>query len=160
MSHTQSERALILFFRLAMAWTFLYAASHQVFVQWSVAGFLDSTKTFHGFYSQFTGPQIAPFLTFVVGYGHLLIGLSLLFGLMVRVSSVFGILLMLLYWTAHMDFPYISDTNNLLIDEHIVFAGVLVFLIVEHAGHVFGLDGWVEKLSFFRDHPNLKPLVA
>ena len=64
MSHTQSERALILFFRLAMAWTFLYAASHQVFVQWSVAGFLDSTKTFHGFYSQFTGPQIAPFLTF------------------------------------------------------------------------------------------------
>ena len=95
MSHTQSERALILFFRLAMAWTFLYAASHQVFVQWSVAGFLDSTKTFHGFYSQFTGPQIAPFLTFVVGYGHLLIGLSLLFGLMVRVSSVFGILLML-----------------------------------------------------------------
>ena len=96
----------------------------------------------------------------MVGYGHLLIGLSLLFGLMVRVSSVFGILLMLLYWTAHMDFPYISDTNNLLIDEHIVFAGVLVFLIVEHAGHVFGLDGWAEKLSFFRDHPNLKPLVA
>ena len=161
MTDSRSERALIVFFRLAMGWVFLYAASHQVFVPgWSVAGFLNSTKTFHGVYSQFTGPAIAPMLSFLVGYGHLLIGLSLLVGLMVRVSAVFGILLMLLYWTAHMDFPYISDTNNFLVDEHIVYAGVLVFLIVKHAGHVWGLDGWVERLDFFRQHPNLKPLVA
>ena len=160
MNRTPTERALIVFFRLAMAWAFLYAASHQVFVTWSVADFLNSTKTFHGFYSQFTGPEIAPVLTFLVGYGHLLIGLSLLLGLMVRVSSVFGIALMLLYWSAHLDFPYVSDTTNFLIDEHIVFAGVLVLLIVEHAGHVFGLDAWAEKLSFVREHPNLKPLVA
>jgi thiosulfate dehydrogenase [quinone] large subunit len=161
MTHTRPERAMILFFRLTMAWTFLYAASHQVFdPTWSVAGFLGSTKTFHAFYSLFTGPPIAPVLTFLVGYGHLLIGLSLLFGLMVRVSTLFGIALMLLYWTAHMDFPFISDTTNFLVDEHIVFAGVLLFLFFEHAGHVWGLDGRVEKLAFFRQHPNLRPLVA
>jgi thiosulfate dehydrogenase [quinone] large subunit len=161
MSRTQTERALILFFRLTMAWTFLYAASHQVLVPgWSVAGFLNSTKTFHGIYSQFTGPAIAPVLSCLVGYGHLLIGLSLLVGLMVRVSAVFGILLMLLYWTAHMDFPYISDTNNFLVDEHIVYAGVLVLLIVERAGHVFGLDAWAEKLDFFRQRPWALALVA
>jgi thiosulfate dehydrogenase [quinone] large subunit len=161
MSRTQTERALILFFRLTMAWTFLYAASHQVLVPgWSVAGFLNSTKTFHGIYSQFTGPAIAPVLSFLVGYGHLLIGLSLLVGLMVRVSAVFGILLMLLYWTAHMDFPYISDTNNFLVDEHIVYAGVLVLLIVERAGHVFGLDAWAERLDFFRQRPWALALVG
>ena len=161
MTNTTSERVLIVFFRLAMGWTFLYAASHQVFVPgWSVAGFLNSTKTFHGFYSNFTGPVIAPILSFLVSYGHLLIGLSLIFGLMVRVSAAFGILLMLLYWTAHMDFPYISNTNNFIIDEHIVSAGVLLYLIVKHAGHVWGLDGWVEKLDFFKQHPGLKPLVA
>jgi thiosulfate dehydrogenase [quinone] large subunit len=161
MSRTQTERALILFFRLTMAWTFLYAASHQVLVPgWSVAGFLNSTKTFHGIYSQFTGPAIAPVLSFLVGYGHLLIGLSLLVGLMVRLSAVFGILLMLLYWTAHMDFPYISDTNNFLVDEHIVYAGVLVLLIVERAGHVFGLDAWAEKLDFFRQRPWALALVG
>jgi thiosulfate dehydrogenase [quinone] large subunit len=99
-------------------------------------------------------------LTFLVGYGHLLIGLSLLLGLMVRVSAVFGILLMLLYWTAHMDFPYISDTNNFLVDEHIVYAGVLVLLIVERAGHVFGLDAWAEKLDFFRQRPWALALVG
>ncbi len=161
MTDSNSERALIVFFRLAMAWTFLYAASHQVFVPgWSVAGFLNSTKTFHGFYSLFTGPVVAPVLSFLVSYGHLLIGLSLLFGLMVRVSSVAGIALMLLYWTAHMDFPYISNANNFLVDEHIVYAGVLTYLIVKHAGHVWGLDGWAEKTRIVQDHPGLKPLVA
>ncbi len=161
MTDLSSERALIVFFRLAMAWTFLYASSHQVFVSgWSVAGFLNSTKTFHGVYTLFTGPAIAPVLTFLVAYGHLLIGLSLLVGLMVRVSASFGIALMLLYWTAHMDFPYISDTNNFLLDEHIVYAGVLVYLIMKHAGHVWGLDGWAENLPFVKGHPGLKPLVS
>jgi thiosulfate dehydrogenase [quinone] large subunit len=67
---------------------------------------------------------------------------------------------MLLYWTAHMDFPYISDANNFILDSHIVYAGVLTYLIMKHAGHVFGLDGWIEKTGFFTRHPGLKPLVA
>lgn len=160
MSRTASERALIIFFRLTMAWTFLYAASHQVFTKWSVADFLNSTKTFHPFYVHFTSPAIAPMLTFVVSYGHLLIGLSLLLGLAVRLSSIFGIALMILYWTAHMDFPYISNTNNFLVDEHIVFAGVLVLLIVERAGHVWGLDAWAATQGFLRRQPFLRWIVG
>ena len=31
MTESKFERVLIVFFRLAMGWTFLYAASHQVF---------------------------------------------------------------------------------------------------------------------------------
>src|SRR5689334_744758 len=93
------DRCIILYFRFAMAWTFLYAASHQVFdPKFSVAGFLSHTKTFHDVYMVFTTPSIAPILTVMVSYGHLLIGLSLLVGLMVRVSATFGIALMLLYW--------------------------------------------------------------
>jgi thiosulfate dehydrogenase [quinone] large subunit len=150
-----------LFFRLTMAWTFLYAASHQVFdPQWTVVGFLSHTKTFHDVYAVFTTPAWAPIITVLVEYGHLLIGLSLLFGLMTRVSSFFGALLMLLYWTAHMDFPYIENTTNFLIDYHIVYAGILVLLIVKHAGHVWGLDAWAENLPFMRRHPTLRPLVA
>jgi thiosulfate dehydrogenase [quinone] large subunit len=160
MSRTRGERAVILFLRLTMAWTFLYAASHQVFVTWSVADFLNSTKTFHWLYVNFTGPGIAPLLTFVVGYGHLLIGLSLLLGLAVRLSSIFGIALMLLYWTAHMDFPYISNNLNFIVDEHVVFAGVLVLLIVERAGHIWGLDSWAATLDVVRRQPFLKWVVG
>src|SRR4051812_4939342 len=161
MIESSTERAFILFFRLVMAWTFLYAASHQVFVpDFSVAGFLSHTKTFHDVFAPFTAPSVAPILTFLVGYGHLLIGLSLAVGLMVRVSASFGILLLLMYWTAHMDFPYIENKNNFLIDYHIVYSGLLGYLIFKRAGHVFGLDAWVEKLSFVGEHPKLRPLFA
>ena len=79
---------------------------------------------------------------------------------MVRVSAAFGVLLMITYWFAHMDWPFIENTNNLIVDYHLVYAGVLVMLIVARAGHVFGLDAWAEKLSFVKQNRALKPLVA
>src|SRR5215472_6642865 len=161
MTQSSTERGFILTFRLLMAWTFLYAASHQVFnPKFSAVAFLNQTKTFHDVYAVLATPAIDPVLTFLVSYGHLLIGLSLALGLLVRVSASFGIALVLMYWTAHMDFPYIENQNNFLLDYHIVYAGVLVFLIVKHAGHVWGLDGVVERMSWFKEHPALRPLVA
>jgi thiosulfate dehydrogenase [quinone] large subunit len=161
MAYSPAEKALLLYFRLTMAWTFLYAASHQVFVpDFSVVGFLSHTKTFHGFFSVFTTPAMAPVTTFLVEYGHLLIGLSLLVGLLVRVSTVFGVLLMITYWFAHMDWPFIENTNNLIVDYHLVYAGVLVLLFVKRAGHVFGLDGWAENQSWISSRPALKAMVA
>jgi thiosulfate dehydrogenase [quinone] large subunit len=161
MLNSPTEKALILYFRFVMAWTFLYAASHQVFVPgWTVIGFLNHTKTFHDVFAVFTSPTIAPITTFLVEYGHLLIGLSLLTGLMVRVSASFGVLLMIIYWFAHMDWPFIENKNNLIVDYHLVYAGVLVYLIVKRASHVFGLDGWAENLTFFKQNPRFKPLVA
>ena len=77
-----------------------------------------------------------------------------------RVSAPFAIMMMIMYWTAHMAWPYIDNANNYVIDYHIVYAGVLVYLIVKKAGHVWGLDGWAEKLRFFENHPKLRPLVA
>ena len=151
------QKYLILYFRLAMAWTFLYAASHQVFdPSFTVVGFLSHTKTFHGLFSIFTTPTMAPITTFLVEYGHLLIGLSLLFGLMIRVGAGFGVMLMLIYWMAHMDFPYIEDKTNFLLDYHLVYAGVLMYLIAMRAGHVRGLDPWFEKLNVVDHHPRLR----
>ena len=156
-----AEAGYIFLFRMLMAWTFLYAASHQVFVPgWSVAGFLSKTKTFHDVFAIFTTPSIAPVITFLVGYGHLLIGLSLLVGLMVRVSAIFGILLMLLYWMAHMDFPYIENANNFIVDYHIVYASVLGYLIYKRAGYVWGLDALASRVPLFRNGDPLHPLVA
>ena len=161
METSAARKGFIVFFRLAMAWTFIYAASHQVFdPKFTVAAFLAHTKTFHDVYAPLTAPSVAPIVTFLVSYGHLLIGLSLLVGLCVRASATFGILLMLTYWTAHMDFPFIENRNNFLVDFHIVYAGVLLYLIVESAGHVWGLDAIVEKLGFFRKHRGLRTALV
>ena len=157
---TSFDRFVIFFFRIAMGWTFFYAAVHHFGDTKFVEGFLSHTKTFHDIYAPMTAPAIAPFLTFLVEYGHMLIGLSLLTGFAVRLSTPFAILLMLLYWTAHMDFPYIENANNYLLDYHIVFAVVLAFLFVKRAGHVWGLDGLVSQTALVREHPGLRAIVA
>lgn len=160
MTPNSAERRFAFIFRMLMAWTFLYAASHQIFnPAFSAANFLRRTKTFQDIYAPLTSPSLDPILTFLVSYGHLLIGLSLLVGLMVRVSSLFGAALLLLYWTAHMDWPYISNTNNFIIDDHIVYAVVCVYLFVYRAGHVWGLDAWAAEQPLFRNSV-LRPLVA
>ncbi len=158
---TPLHRSLILFFRVAMGWVFLYAGFTQIFVEphWTAATFLAHTKTFHGIYGPFAASSLMPLIDFCVKWGHLLIGLSLVSGLMVRVSGVFGIALMLVYWSAHLDFPYVSSPLNFLLDEHIVYAVLIVYLMAVRAGHVVGLDGWVEKLPMVEHNPYLRPLV-
>jgi thiosulfate dehydrogenase [quinone] large subunit len=163
MNESTTERSFILIFRMLMAWTFLYAASHQGMFnpKFSVAGFLSGhTKTFHDLYAPLATPAADPILTFLVSNGHLLIGLSLLFGLMVRVSGACAVALLLMYWTAHMDWPFIENRNNFIIDYHIVYAVLCVYLIVKRAGHVWGLDAWAEQLPFVQRHAALRPLVA
>jgi thiosulfate dehydrogenase [quinone] large subunit len=158
---SQIHRALILFFRVAMGWTFLYAGVTQTFIEphWTAASFLAGTKTFHAVYGPLVGSSLMPLIDFCVKWGHLLIGLSLVSGLMIRISGVFGILLMLVYWSAHLDFPYVSSPLNFLLDEHIVYAGIIVYLMTVRAGHVFGLDGLAEKFSAIDNNPFLRPLV-
>lgn len=161
MPTSSSERTLIVLLRLSLAWVFLYAASHQVLVKgWSVAGFLDHTKTFHWLYGPMAHSSLTPVITFLVEYGHLLIGLSLVSGLFVRASAPFGILLLILYWTAHMSFPFIGDPNNLLIDFHITYAFALGLCMVRHAGHAYGLDGLVARWRMTGEHPTLRWLTA
>ena len=160
MRTTRFQPAFVLFFRLAMAWTFLYAAFTQVLnPHWTIADFLNSTKTFHDAYGVFTGAAVAGIVTFLVGWGHLLIGVSLALGLMVRVSAMVGAFLLVLYWAAFMDFPYVGGPDNFIIDFHLVYAVILLYLAAVGAGHVFGLDPVAERFARHW-HPRLRPLFA
>lgn len=156
----RAERILIVLLRVSVGWVFLWAAIHHYGDSAYVGGFLSHTKTFHPIYGAIAQSSFLPLISFMVEYGHLLIGLSLISGLLVRASGPFAIAMMLLYWTAHMDFPYIDNVNSLIIDEHVIYAMLLGYLIVRRAGHVCGLDGWVAKLALVREHGGLRWLTA
>ena len=67
MTYYPYEKGVLFYLRMTMAWTFLYAASHQVFVpSFSVIGFLSHTKTWHDVFVVFTTPTMAPITTFLV----------------------------------------------------------------------------------------------
>jgi len=160
MIESKLDRGIIFVLRILMGWTFLYAGVRQVSGNFDVADFLSHVDTLHNFYAIFATPTMLPITDFLVKWGHLLIGLSLISGLLVRISGPFGILLMIIYYFAYMKFPYIESKINFLFDMHLVYATVIVYLIAHRAGHVWGLDGLVEEMHMVDEYPMLKPLVG
>jgi thiosulfate dehydrogenase (quinone) large subunit len=154
------EKAMLFGIRVCVGWVFLWAAIHHYGNDTYVGGFLSHTRTFHPIYAPLAASAFLPLISFLVEYGHLLIGLSLVTGLFVRASAPFGILLMLLYWTAHTAFPFVGDSNNLLIDYHVTYAFALGLCMVRHAGHAYGLDGLVAQWRMAQDHATLRWLTA
>jgi len=160
MAESNLDRGIILVLRLMMGWTFLYAGAWQIWLNYDTAGFLHHVVTFHDAFSFFAQPAMLPFTDFLVKWGHLLIGLSLVSGFLVRISGPFAVLLMIVYYFAHMEFPYVENHFNLIVDYHLVYATVIVYLMAHRAGHVWGLDGLVEDLHLVDHYPALRPLVG
>jgi hypothetical protein len=67
---------------------------------------------------------------------------------------------MIAYYFAHMKFPYIEENVNFLVDYHLVYATVIVYLIAHRAGHVWGLDELVDRMHVVDQYPALRPLVG
>jgi uncharacterized membrane protein YphA (DoxX/SURF4 family) len=87
---------------------FLLFGEYKVFgTEFTLGGGFE--ESIRGFLAQGTYPWMAPVLrhvilphahlyAFLTAYGELLIGLGLVFGVLTRVASVFGTLLMILLW--------------------------------------------------------------
>ena len=158
-TETSIQRGLIFLLRISLGWVFLFAAIRQIPNQdWSAIGFLSGAKTFPGIFEFFASPAMLPIINVLVPWGHLLIGLSLVLGLFTRVGAVAGAFLMIMYYLPRLDFPMVGE-NNFIMEYHLVYAIVLVYLAAVHAGRVVGLDQWLAELpqvqAFFREHPRL-----
>jgi thiosulfate dehydrogenase (quinone) large subunit len=150
MGRDSLERKLIFFFRVAMGWIFLHAGLGQVLApHFSIVPFLEHTKTFHDAFAIFTGPIIAPLVGVLVSWGQVLIGLSLVFGALVPFSAPFGILLMLLFWLAHMDWPFNDGRFYVFVGPDLLFASILLLLLIKRAGHIVGLDAILLRRRIF-----------
>ena len=75
--------------------------------------------------------------------GLLGIGLTLLLGVGMRIGATAGALLLLLMWSAELPLE-----NNPFMDDHIVYALVLVMLVLANAGHTLGLGKRWERVPF------------
>ncbi|MCR4278641.1 MAG: DoxX family membrane protein [bacterium] len=142
------------FFALRMAFgvLFLYAGASKVLnPEWSSEGFLKSAKTFSGMYAWFASGSMLPIINFMNEWGLTLLGISLLLGLFVRLSSYLGALLMALYYFPTLTFPF-ANTHYFLVDYHIIFIICLLLLAEVRAGRNIGLDEWFMKTRFCSKH--------
>lgn len=136
----KGQRLALFLLRVALGWLFLYAGITKILnPAWSAAGYLGNAKTFGGFYAWLASPANMGWVNFINEWGLTLLGVSLIIGIGVRLSSILGALMMLLYYFPILKFPMVG-THSYLVDEHIIYALVLLFFANVHAGRAFGID--------------------
>lgn len=133
-------KASLFLLRISMGWLFFYAGITKILdPNWSAAGYLKGAKTFTPFYNWISQPDIIPTINFLNEWGMTFLGLSLILGLFIRLSSLMGAVLMILYYFPGLEFPYVG-AHSFLVDEHIIYASALIFLAAVRADRVWGLD--------------------
>lgn len=150
---SQSEKIALFFLRVGMGWYLFHAGVVKILdPTWTSAGFLSHTQ--FGFFNAFLSPSVLPIVDFLNEWGLTLIGLSFIFGVAVRVSSVFGALLLMLYYFAH-GFPR-PDEHTFIVNMHVIFSLVLLYLGKINAGEIMGLSSWIKKLPIFSNCPRFR----
>jgi len=136
---------LLALLRIALGWLYFYAGITKVLSStWTAAGYANSAKTFSGLYTWFASPGNIGWINFVNKWGLTLLGISLIIGIGVRLSSSLGAVLMLSYYLPILDFPVVGD-HSYIVDEHIIYILVLLFFAAVRAGRYFGLESWFER---------------
>lgn len=142
MSHTQKIYLFLL--RVSFGWIMLYAGyAHLSTPGWSASGYISSAQSFSGFYNWLLSPNVLPIVNLLNEWGLLLLGLSLILGAGIKYSAILGSILMALYYFVILNFPY-AGANAFIIDDHIIYILVMLYLREEKAGRFWGLGNWIE----------------
>jgi thiosulfate dehydrogenase [quinone] large subunit len=160
----KATRYLFAGLRLALGWTFLWAFIDKMFglgfateekAAWingghPTEGFLKfaATGPFKDFYNGIAGAAWADWLFMA---GLLGIGLALILGIGMRIAAAAGALLLVLMWTA-----VLPPENNPFMDDHLVYAAILIVLALVGAGNTAGLGKTWAKLPIVAKHGWLK----
>ncbi len=150
--------------RITMGWLLLWAFLDKLF-GWGYAtapekawllgtspteGFLKmgTSGPFAGVYQSMAGSAVVDWLFML---GLLCIGLALILGIGMRIAAWTGALLMLL-----MFFAVLPLAHNPILDEHIIYAIVLLLLPRIEAGNAFGFGEAWSKMKFVKKYPFLQ----
>lgn len=157
---TKFQKISVFLLRITMGWMFFYAGITKVLnPEWSAAGYLNGAKTFPEFYGWLASPSLLPIVNFLNEWGLTLLGISLILGVVVRLSASLGSVLMFLYYLAALDFPY-PNTHSFIVDEHIIYIAALLTLASLRAGRTWGLENWCSNLPICSKFPVLRKFLG
>jgi thiosulfate dehydrogenase (quinone) large subunit len=146
--------------RLALGWVFLWAFLDKLFglgnattpaKAWlnggsPTKGFLGSSKgPFAGFFHSIAGNAVVDVLFMAAMLG---LGVALILGIGMRVTAAVGVLVTVLMWAA-----VLPPASNPFMDDHLVYAAVLVLLALLGAGDTLGLGRRWTATSLVRRMP-------
>jgi thiosulfate dehydrogenase [quinone] large subunit len=150
--------------RLSIGWVFVWAFLDKTFgwghetlskAAWTnggspTKGFLSNASTgpFASFYKDIAGAAWADWLFMAALAG---IGIALTLGITMRLAAAAGATLLVMMWTA-----VLPPANNPFMDDHLIYAMVLVLLALTAAGKTLGLGRMWERIPIVSRHGFLK----
>ena len=150
--------------RISLGWVFLWAFLDKTFGlgfatpaenAWieggsPTTGYLANAPSgpFQDFYNGLAGATWADWMFMI---GLLGIGAALILGIGMRIAAGAGALMLVLMWTA-----VLPPENNPFMDDHLIYALVLIGLAAINAGDVLGLGKWWANTTLVRRYPVLR----
>jgi uncharacterized membrane protein YphA (DoxX/SURF4 family) len=132
----RKKSIIFLILRISLGWHFLYEGLTKVIdPHWTAEAYLRGSS---GIFSPFfhflsSGPGMITAVDFLNEWGLILVGSALILGVFVRMASVSGILLLMLYYFAYPPFGHqsadiLSEGHFWIINRNLIEA--LVFLVI------------------------------
>jgi len=121
--------------RIVIGWHLLYEGLTKLFLPaWSAEGFLKSSYGFMSgiFHALANDPTSLQIINVLNVWGLILIGTGLFLGIFIRISTVAGIVLLMLYYFAYPPFgnPLASPSEGhlFIVDKLFIETAALIFL--------------------------------
>ena len=146
MSKPGLKKTLITIIRAAIGWHFFYEGLTKLFMEnWSAQSYLaNATGFLSGFYQWLaSGESLVKVIDVLNVYGLILIGLALFLGIFIRIASVGGILLLLLYYFAYPPFGtslFGSPEGHFYIVNRNLIEALLLFWFVLSSQTGYGIS--------------------
>lgn len=146
------KKLIITLFRVAIGWHFLYEGISKLMIgNWSATGYLaNATGPFAGFYHWMAASEVLMKIIDPLNMAALvLIGLGLFLGVFIRLSSVSGIVLLMLYYFAYPPFGGnlfgTAEGNLYIVNKNLIetLALLVIFLIKEKGYGIYALP-WLK----------------
>lgn len=150
---TTPQLTILVALRFLIGWHLLYEGFSKVLIpNWSSFGFLKESKWIFAGFARFVmeHDNVLHVVDFLNTWGLIAIGLGLIFGLLTRLASYSGALLLLLYYLNNppligLEYSVPTEGNYLVVSKTLIESVALILLALFPTSTIFGLDMFIEK---------------
>lgn len=147
-SYGSAQLTALVVLRMLIGWHFLYEGLVKFMnPYWTAANFLsESQGVFSGFFTWLViDPTRLGGVDFIIKWGLVLIGLGLIAGVITRIATCAGLVLLLLFYLCNPPFPGLTysipmEGSYLIVNRTLIEAAALGVLWYFPTGRIIGLD--------------------
>lgn len=147
-NNTKWQLSALVIVRVLIGWQFLYEGLVKVFnTNWSAASYLNAAQGpfAYIFKSMTSNTSLIDVLNFCNQWGLILVGFSLIAGLLSRWACIGGMALLSMYYLCNPPFIGLDITGNaegnyLIVNKNLIELFTLLILFFFPTGRIIGLD--------------------